>query len=91
MRLFSCEILTPEKLVYRGLVEHLDIDAESGYSGFYPQHAPIISVLKKGKVKIITEAHGNKVFSIDGGFLYLKKNEIKILTPKAEDQSLPNE
>lgn len=82
MKQFSCEILTPEQLIFRGLVNYIDIDTETGYTGVYADHAQMVSVLTKGKVKVFADSQASG-FSITGGFMHIKKNDVKILTPYA--------
>lgn len=84
MALFSCEIISPEKLIYRGRIEHVSVDSALGSTGIFGGHAPLISVLKPGKVKIYNESNQEEDFNIKGGFLHVKKGEVKILTPYAE-------
>ena len=74
------EILTPENVVYSG--ENVVLVQLPGIDGSFEimnDHAPIISILKKGQVKVVTKDGEKQLFSINGGVIEVLNNNIQVL------------
>ena len=76
------EIITPEKKVFAGEVTSVQVPGTSGQFQILKNHAPIISTLTDGKVKIKT-ASGTQSFDVKGGVVEVLKNKIVVLTVSA--------
>ena len=72
------EIITPDKKVYSGKVTSVQVPGSKGSFAVLEYHAPIISTLEKGKVKIV-EKGTESFFEISGGVIEVKDNIIIIL------------
>lgn len=73
------KILTPEKLLYEGSVDFLQVPGKLGLFGILKNHAPIISTLVGGKIKL--RLNGKESFyDISGGVIQVKNNQITVLT-----------
>lgn len=72
------EIITPEKKIYSGEVTSVSVPGASGRFQMLKNHAPIISTLLNGKVKI-KDKDGVKEFDVKGGVVENLKNNIVIL------------
>ncbi len=79
----SCSILTPEGSVYEGEVQSIVAPAVDGELGILKGHAPLITALGKGKLRVST-ASGNDSWSIEGGFLEVLSNKVVILAEKLD-------
>ena len=77
------EIVTPEKKEFSGDVRFVVAPGELGQLGFLPNHAPLMSGLKIGLVKVEQEGKVFKV-AISGGFVEVAKNKVTILADVAE-------
>jgi F-type H+-transporting ATPase subunit epsilon len=73
------EILTPEKLLFEGKINSLNVPGSKGSFTVLRNHAPIISTLEKGKIKIVTELNKTEFIEILGGIIEVKKNSIILL------------
>lgn len=73
------EIITPDNTVFAGEIELAQMPGTDGSFEVLKNHAPLISVLKKGKVKIIDNQKQTHYFEITGGIAEVKKNKIIIL------------
>lgn len=73
------EIITPDKKVYSGEVTSVSVPGTRGRFEMLKDHAPIISTLQSGKVKI-KDKEGIKIFEVKGGVVENLKNNIVILT-----------
>ena len=73
------EIITPDKKVYEGQVKLVKVPGSKGSFEILNNHAPIISILDKGEVKIIDSKDKTEIFDIGGGVIEVKQNNIIIL------------
>ncbi len=73
------EIITPEKRLFDGNVKLVKVPGASGSFEILNNHAPIISTLAKGTIKVITETGQNEFIDIDSGIVEVKANHISIL------------
>ena len=75
----TVEILTPEKSLFTGEAKLIQLPGTDGSFEIMNNHAPVISTLAKGKVKVV-EPNGNKLyFDIEGGMIEMSKNKITVL------------
>ncbi|MEA3317422.1 MAG: ATP synthase F1 subunit epsilon [Bacteroidota bacterium] len=72
------EIITPEKTIYSGKVDLVKVPGGKGSFEVLEFHAPIISTLEKGKIKIL-ERGAEKFFNTNGGIIEVKENIVIIL------------
>ncbi len=72
------EIITPEKKIFAGEVTSVQVPGASGQFQILKNHAPSISTLINGKVKIKT-ASGTQTFEVSGGVVEVLKNKIVVL------------
>lgn len=72
-------IITPEDTLYEGDVKSVQLQGTDGKFQLLNNHAPIISALSKGKVKITDMNNQSIVFEINGGLIEMSKNKIQIL------------
>jgi len=72
-------VLTPEKELFFGKVSGVKVPGNKGAFEILKNHAPIISVLDKGKLRI--NAEGKKMIKIiiSGGFVECLENKVNIL------------
>ena len=75
----NLEIITPEKELYKGKVNSITLPGTDGEFGILRNHAPIISTLTKGKIKIIDSYNKEEIFEINGGVIEMQNNEIIVL------------
>ncbi|OGF47183.1 MAG: ATP synthase F1 subunit epsilon [Candidatus Firestonebacteria bacterium RIFOXYC2_FULL_39_67] len=80
---FILEILTPDKMFFTGEVESLEAPSLVGSFGVLKNHAPMLAVLKKGKVKY---KHGNeeKEINVGEGFVEVLPDKVRILVEGCE-------
>ena len=73
------EIITPEKQVFSGEVTSVQFPGINGGFEILNNHAPIISTLGKGEIRIITTDKNTKKFDINGGVLEMQNNKSIVL------------
>lgn len=75
----TLEIITPDKMVYSGQVKLIQMPGHNGLFEILNHHAPIISTLGKGKIKVEEENGQVLFFDVDGGIIENKDNKIIVL------------
>ena len=72
------EIITPDKKIFSGEVTSVTVPGANGQFQILNNHAPIISTLLNGNVKVKT-ASGIQNFNVNGGVVEVLKNKIVVL------------
>lgn len=73
------EIITPDQKIFTGEVKLVKVPGSKGSFEILKNHAPIISTLDKGEIKIINLQDRITYFEITGGVIEVKQNNIIIL------------
>jgi len=79
-----CDIVSAEKQIYSGRVELLVAVGELGDLGITAGHAPLMTSLKPGPVRIVKQGGEEEVFYVTGGYLEVQPNVITILSDTAQ-------
>ncbi len=72
------EIITPDKELFKGEATYVGVPGVDGGMGFLEDHAPLITVLKAGDVKVRT-AEGERSFPVKGGVVEVSRNTVLVL------------
>lgn len=76
----NLEILTPEKKLFSGHVYGVQMPGISGSFEVLEKHAPLISALKEGAIKVLKDKQSTlSTFSIKGGFVEVLNNNVTVL------------
>ena len=86
MRTVKVLVATAEREVYRGEAEKLVAPGAAGELGILPKHAPLLSQLKPGELRITNGENVDEVF-ISGGFMEVQPDMITVLADSAERAS----
>ena len=79
------EIITPEGLVYQGEISLIQLPGIDGLFELLDNHAPMITVLSAGNVKVIEKDNNQTIFfAIQGGAVEVLKNKILVLAEGCE-------
>ncbi|MGB1248794.1 MAG: ATP synthase F1 subunit epsilon [Chitinophagales bacterium] len=79
----NLEVLTPEKRLYSGEVTGVKLPGTAGSFEILNNHAPLISSLEKGEMRI-KAASGDTTIAIEDGFVECLKNTIVVLVGGGE-------
>ena len=79
----TLEILTPDKKIFSGEVYGVQLPGISGMFEVLDKHAPIVSALKTGKLKILKDKNASAVYTIEGGFVEVLNNKVTVLVEGA--------
>jgi len=75
------EIITPDKKVFAGECSSVQVPGIDGQLQFLNNHAPLITTLVNGKVRV-KATEGNVQFEISGGVVEVLKNKVILLAEK---------
>lgn len=75
----NLEIVTPDTTIYSGTASLVQLPGVDGLFEILNMHAPLISVLKEGKIKVVDQEKKTHYFEIKGGVVEVLKNKLLIL------------
>jgi F-type H+-transporting ATPase subunit epsilon len=76
-------IVSAEQEIYSGTVTQVFAPAEMGEVGIFPRHAPMLSTLKAGVVRIVSQEGDEQSFFVSGGILEIQPHIVTILSDTA--------
>ena len=81
--IMTLEILTPEKKIFSGEVYGVQLPGITGLFEVLDRHAPIVSALKNGKLKILLDKTNTNTYTIQSGFVEVLNNKATVLVEGA--------
>jgi F-type H+-transporting ATPase subunit epsilon len=83
-KVFDLEIITPFKIIYQQKVKHIRLPGTEGYIGIMANHAPFVTSLKIGEIKVDLESE-TKYFATSGGTVEILPHKTTVLVETAEE------
>ena len=77
------EIVTPERLAYSDTVDAVNLPGIEGELGVLPHHAPLVSMLGVGELRI-RKGGVEESFAIVGGFLQVRPDKVVVMAETAD-------
>jgi F-type H+-transporting ATPase subunit epsilon len=81
----NLEILTPEKKLFSSDVYGVQLPGIGGKFEILEKHAPMVSALGSGEVKVLIDKSQTQRFTITGGFAEVLNNKITVLAEGANE------
>ena len=81
-RKLNCSILTPERTLYEGDIDFVVVQAHNGEMGFLPGHAPLISELGIGEIRL-RDKTSTEYMIVEGGIVEIRDNKLIVLAENA--------
>jgi len=79
-----CEIVSQDRTVFQGDVDIVVLPGSSGEMGILPHHAPVLTTLKYGVIKV--RRHGQEeLFAVAGGVAEVQPKIVTVLADAAEN------
>lgn len=75
-------VISPERVLFEGTARGVIAPAFDGEVGILPLHAPLMTLLGKGTLRIDT-TQGEKRYMVDGGFLQVVDDQVRVVTEQA--------
>ena len=83
MATIKCDIVSAEAEIFHGQATMVIASGEMGELGIAPRHAPLITRLKPGQVRVIPENGEEQFFYVSGGILEVQPSVVTILADTA--------
>ncbi len=80
------EILTPEQKIFSGDVYGVQLPGISGLFEVLDKHAPLVSALKSGTLKILKDKNSTSFYTIKSGFVEVLNNKATVLVEGAVEK-----
>ncbi len=78
------DIVSAEKEIFSGVVEMVVASGELGEIGINPGHAPLLTVLKPGEIRVTLQGGSEEVYYVSGGMLEVQPYYVTVLADTAE-------
>ncbi len=76
------KVIGPKEILYQGEVSLVQMPGEMGSFEVLQNHAPIVALLGKGRMKIIDQQRNTIMLDITSGVVHVRDNHITIVTGK---------
>ena len=80
----TLEILTPEKKIFSGTVYGVQLPGIDGLFEVLEKHAPLVSALGKGNLKVLKDKSTTENYTIQSGFVEVINNKTTVLVEGAK-------
>jgi F-type H+-transporting ATPase subunit epsilon len=81
----TLDILTPESKIFSGDVYGVQLPGISGMFELLDKHAPMVSALKNGTLKILKDKNATTSYTIQSGFVEVLNNKVTVLVEGAKE------
>lgn len=81
--MLTVSVISPEAVLFEGESDSVVAPAFDGQVGILTGHAPMVTLLGKGELRLGGEGAGNRRFSVEGGFLQVVDNVVRVVTEHA--------
>lgn len=78
-----CDIASAEDRIFSGRIESLVAAGSLGDLGIYPGHAPLLTALIPGPIRIIKQNGEEEIYYVSGGFLEVQPGTVNVLADTA--------
>ncbi|MCR4417226.1 MAG: ATP synthase F1 subunit epsilon [Ignavibacteria bacterium] len=79
-KLLYLEIVTPSRIIFSGYVKSVTVPGELGSFQILYNHAPIISNLSIGELKVVNDKEEKEYYAANGGFVMVMKNRVTVIS-----------
>jgi F-type H+-transporting ATPase subunit epsilon len=77
------DIVSAEGQIFSGEASMVFVPGSQGELGIAPRHAPLLTTLKAGEVRVQSQGHEEQLFYVGGGALEIQPNLVTILADTA--------
>lgn len=80
--MLTVSVISPERVLFEGQASGVVAPGHDGELGILPGHAPLMTVLGKGVLRL-SGAGADSRFQVQGGFLQVVDNVVRVVTESA--------
>lgn len=77
------QVVTPEKIAFTGEIDQISLPTKNGQITILPKHISLVSTIKHGEL-IIKNGTEEILMAVYGGFVEVRKNQVRVMTDIAE-------
>ena len=81
--MLTVSVISPEALLFEGTTDEVQAPAFDGMLGILTGHAPMMTLLGKGVLRIGSGGRDVRQFNVEGGFLQVVDNQVRVVTERA--------
>ena len=86
---FQLAILTPERAVFEGAVEYVQVPGSEGYLGVLAHHAALVTALADGTLTVRRPGGADEAVTVSGGFFEVSNNRATVLADSVSGSLAP--
>jgi F-type H+-transporting ATPase subunit epsilon len=83
--MLTVSVISPERTLFEGAATFVVAPAFDGEVGILTNHAPMMTLLGRGTLRV-QSASGTERFAVEGGFLQVADNQVRVVTERAHQQ-----
>ena len=84
--MLKVSVISPERVLFEGEVESVVAPAFDGEVGILSSHAPMVTLLGRGTLRLKGGGGGAQRFAVEGGFLQVADDEVRVVTEHAAEE-----
>ena len=78
-------VISPERTLFEGEASSVIAPAHDGEVGILTGHAPMMALLGSGQLRL-TSGGGERRFTVEGGFLQVVDDQVRVVTEQAKEE-----
>lgn len=78
------DIVSAEKEIFSGVIERVVATGDLGELGVVPGHAPLLTVLKPGEIRVVLNGGTEQIYYVSGGMLEVQPYHVTVLADSVE-------
>jgi F-type H+-transporting ATPase subunit epsilon len=79
----TVSVISPEAVLFEGQAETVVAPAFDGQVGILTGHAPMVTLLGSGELRVGASGPGGRRFRVEGGFLQVVDDMVRVVTERA--------
>ena len=83
--MLKVSVISPERVLYEGEAASVVAPAFDGEVGILTRHAPILTLLGRGTLRLSGAGGEGRRFAVEGGFLQVADDHVRVVTESARE------
>lgn len=80
---YHLDVVSAEQQMFSGLVEKIQVTGSEGELGIFPGHAPLLTAIKPGMIRIVKQFGHEEFIYLSGGILEVQPGSVTVLADTA--------
>ena len=80
---YHLDVVSAEQQMFSGEVQHIQVSGSEGELGIFPGHAPLLTAIKPGMVRIVKENNSEEFIYLSGGILEVQPTAVTVMADTA--------